>query len=268
MSQGISLRATQWAYDQEGLSATAKAVLMTFAIHANDRGYTWPGVDHIASRWGMDRKTVRRQIEVLLVRRLICRTKKRVGATGQVKVYRLPKGTYESGGKSTRFENNQSGDKAGRKSPISGGGFPPNNDNDRTKNKNHDELMILGTSVPISPAKRTPDLSSFFSEGDQNQKQPDQPVQSHIKWPEFAAWCRSKRGQPTEAGFWKWLRGQKPQWRNKVRKDYEEQGYVLDEKFFTDDEANQLGRANPELITKFRKAIKCEGKIKIIPTTP
>src|SRR4051794_26198870 len=99
MSQSINIRAFQWAYDQNDLSRTAKVVLMTFAIHANDQGYSYPSVEFIASRWGMDRDTVRRQIEVLLVRRLIYRTKKRRGATGQVKVYRLPRITYESGGK-------------------------------------------------------------------------------------------------------------------------------------------------------------------------
>jgi Holliday junction resolvasome RuvABC ATP-dependent DNA helicase subunit len=112
MSQSINFRALQWAYEQENLSVTAKAVLMTFAIHANERGYTWPGVDHIAFTWGMDRETVRRQIEALLVRRMIYHTKKRRGATGQVKVYRLPKITYESGGKSHPFENDESEGKA------------------------------------------------------------------------------------------------------------------------------------------------------------
>lgn len=266
MSQAINIRAVRWAYEQEGLSVTSKAVLLTFSMHANDRGYSWPSVERIASTWGMDRETVRRQIVALLVRRLICRTKKRVGTTGQVKVYRLPKITYESDCKSTRLQKDASGGKPRDKRWISGGKSTPNNDHDGTKNKNHYELVTVRTSVPTTPAKRSP-ASSFVFEGYQNQHQ-DQPVQSHIKWPEFAAWCRSKGGQPTEAGFWKWLCGQKPQWQNKVRKDYEQQGYVLDEKFFTADEANQLGRANPELITKFRKAIKCEGKIKIIPTTP
>jgi hypothetical protein len=126
MSQAINLRALRWAYEQEGLSVTSKAVLLTFAIHANDRGYSWPGVDHIASTWRMDRKTVRRQIEQLIASRKIFRTKKRCGYTGQVKVYRLPKITYESGGKSTRLHNEESVDKESLKSPISGGEFPPN----------------------------------------------------------------------------------------------------------------------------------------------
>src|SRR5262245_29052203 len=108
---------------------------MTFAMHANERGYTWPGVEHIASRWGMDRETVRRQIETLLVRRKIYRTKKRCGATGQVKVYRLPKNTYESSGKSHLFANDEGGGKARDKRGISRGKSAPNNGNNITRNK-------------------------------------------------------------------------------------------------------------------------------------
>ena len=97
--QSINIPAVQWAYAQKDLSVTAKAVLMTFAIHSDERGYSWPAVDRIASTWGMDRDTVRRQIDELLVRRLLRPTKKRCGSTKQVKVYRLPKNTYERGGK-------------------------------------------------------------------------------------------------------------------------------------------------------------------------
>jgi hypothetical protein len=103
--------------------------------------------------------------------------------------------------------------------------------------------------------------SDFVFESYQNQ---NQPVQSHVKWPEFTAWCRSKGGQPTEAGFWKWLCGQKPQWRNKVRKDFDETGYVLDGKFLTPDEANRLGTADPDQLVKFQPAVKRDGKIQII----
>ena len=262
MSQWMNLRALQWAYDQEGLGVTTKAVLTTFAIHADERGYSWPGVDHIASTWGMDRKTVRRQIEALLVRRMIRRTKKRCGSTGQVKVHRLPKITWGSGGKSTRLQNDESGDKAGRKSPIRGCKFPPNNDNDRTKNKYQDHACTRtrGTINAQAVALPTPG-SDFVFEGYQNQ---NQPAQSHVKWPEFAKWCRSKGGQPTEAGFCKWLCGQKPQWRNKVRRDFDETGYVLDGKFLTPDEANRLGTVDPGQLVKFQPAVRRDGKIQIV----
>jgi hypothetical protein len=81
MSQSVNIRALLWACQQDGLGVTAKAVLMTFAMHADERGYSWPGVERIASTWGMDRHTVRRQIGALLVERKILPTKKTRGST-------------------------------------------------------------------------------------------------------------------------------------------------------------------------------------------
>ena len=61
MSQSINLRALRWAYEEADLKLGARAVLMSFALHANEKGYTYPSLEFIADRWGMDRKTVRRQ---------------------------------------------------------------------------------------------------------------------------------------------------------------------------------------------------------------
>jgi len=251
MNQSINIPALQWAYEQDDLGATAKIVLLTFAIHANHQGYSYPGVEFIASRWGMDRDTVRRQIRVLLVRRLIYRTKKRCGATGQVKVYRLPKITWGSGGKST-----------------------PNNGIMEQKKKD-DELITLGTSVPAASDNASASSTSFsLSHQHQNQS-----ARNHIKWPEFVAYCASQKGKrtkdgrihdgiPTENGFWKWLLGQKPYWRDNVRPPDHIDGYVLDGKFFTAEEANRMGGENPELLTKFRKAIKRSDKTQVIDVPP
>ena len=261
IGQWINLHAIKWAYDQEGLPVTAKAVLMALAMHANERGYTWPGVERIASAWGMDRETVRRQIGALLVTRKIYPTKKRRGATGQVRVYRLPKIIWGSGGKCRSFGNDGSGGKAGDKRGISGGKSAPNNDNDITTNKYHDVIKALGNSIPFAPANGSPKSVCSFFEGHQNQ---NQPVQHHVKWLEFAAWCRSKGATPTESGFWKWLVGQKPQWRNKLKQSFDQTGYVLHGKFLTVEEANRMGRENPELLTQFRKATKIGDKIHVI----
>jgi pyocin large subunit-like protein len=93
--QAINLRALRWALEQEGMSTAEKAVLVSFAYHANERGYSWPSVDDIASTWQLHRTTVLRQIKALLVRHKLRATRKRVGMTRQGKVYRMPKSTYE-----------------------------------------------------------------------------------------------------------------------------------------------------------------------------
>jgi hypothetical protein len=273
--QSINLHAVRWAYAQEDLSAPAKAVLVTFAIHSNDRGYSWPGVDRIASTWRMHRDTVRRQIAVLLVRRLLHPTKKRCGETGQVKVYRLPKITYESGTKCHPFENDESEAKAPHKRRTSGTELGPNNGMMNKEHHHHDELITLGASIPATPSNASTS-SSFFVEG--HQKHQSQPSRDHIKWPEYAAYCisqKAKRGAdgrvhdgiPTEKGFWKWMCGQKPQWRNKRKQPDYIDGFMLNGKFLTPEEANRIGADNPRLLDEGRllPARKShDGKIVII----
>jgi len=49
-----------------------------------------------------------------------------------------------------------------------------------------------------------------------------------------------------------------------VKQTSEETGYTLDGKFFTDEQANQMGRENHDLLTKFRKAVNRDGKIQVV----
>jgi hypothetical protein len=132
----------------------------------------------------------------------------------------------------------------------------PLTDTDKPQTKNS-ELITLDNSTP-STSNNGKRQSDSLGEGYQNQ---NQPAQSHVKWPEFAEWCRAKGGRSTEKGFWKWLLGQKPQWRNRVKQVVEEPGYVLDGQFLTAEEANRRGVESPALLTRFRKAVKRGGKI-------
>jgi len=116
--------ALQWALDQDDLPTGTKAVLVTFAAHANEGGESWPSVQLIASKWKMDRDTVRAAVRHLIANKLITDTGKKAGTTGQVKVYRLPEG--ESGGRRHRFDEDEAGGEAGDKRRITGGEFAPN----------------------------------------------------------------------------------------------------------------------------------------------
>jgi hypothetical protein len=138
---------------------------------------------------------------------------------------------------------------------------PPNNDNNTTKNKNHDGCVTSSNSIPAISSDTEVGKSGFVFEDYQNH---NQPARSHVKFAEFAAWCRRNGGQPTEKGFGKWLCGQKPQWRNKVSKDFDAEGYELNGKFFTAEEANRMGREDYKLLAKFRRATKHGDKIHII----
>jgi hypothetical protein len=138
--------------------------------------------------------------------------------------------------------------------------------NDSDKPERARVETLLSNSTPAASTNGNQE-SGFCSERHQHHQ--NQPAQNHVKWPEFAAYCRSKLGRdgrpgrPTEKGFWTWLSKQKSQWRNKVRTNGEVTGYVLDGKFFTTEVANQMGRDDPNLIAKFRRAVKRNGKIKI-----
>ena len=136
-----------------------------------------------------------------------------------------------------------------------------NDDKKEKRRKKDDVLPTTCTSIPPTAAKANQPSSSFNSNVYQNQQSS---VQDHVKWREFVAWCRSEGGAPKETGFWKWLSGQKPQWRNKVGHNFEEDGIVLDGKFFTREEAHQLARRHPEMIKEFRRAVRRDGQIQIM----
>jgi hypothetical protein len=105
----MSWPALQWAFDCDKTETSAeRLVLLQFANHADDRGYTWPSVEFIGSVCHLHRDTVAGAIEALIAKKAVFRTKKRRGSTGQVKVYRMPKCTYESHLKTGTFEKGQS----------------------------------------------------------------------------------------------------------------------------------------------------------------
>jgi hypothetical protein len=142
----------------------------------------------------------------------------------------------------------------------------------KTKTTN-DVPIAKSNSIPASPTKVS--SSNFVVENHQHQKQPaTQPARDHIKWPEFVAWCEHQKGKrakdrihvhdgvPTEDGFWKWLLGQKPKWRNKVKPREYTDGFGLDGKFYTPAEAEQHGLANPHDIVRFVPARRmADGRI-------
>jgi hypothetical protein len=117
----------------------------------------------------------------------------------------------------------------------------------------------LRNSIPQAVAKVLAQSVSVFSGSYQN----------HIKWPEFATWCKSRpNGSPTAKGFDKWLLQQKPQWRNKVKAVSEDEpGYTHNGHFLTDFEADAQAKAHPEIITELKPAVRRpNGTVKTLAT--
>jgi hypothetical protein len=144
----MSWRAIDWAWERDVDSSPERLVLLMFANHADKHtGYTWPSVDLIASVCRLDRKTVRRAIAGLLVRHSIRPTKKRFGPTGQVRVYRMPKSTYERLPKTAGFKNIETVHIEARKSPISGRERDPNREPGTVNQERLGEKGALGNSL-------------------------------------------------------------------------------------------------------------------------
>ena len=78
MSQAVNIRALQWAMEQGDMPSSAKSVLMVLAMHADNKGYTWPSVSRIVSVSCLNPETVPRCVEALLVRRVIFPTNKQL----------------------------------------------------------------------------------------------------------------------------------------------------------------------------------------------
>jgi len=82
----MSFKAMAWAWDLEGLSCTKKLVLMGLANCTNDHtGVCFPSIDYLATKTGMDRKTVIKATAGLEKAGLITK----VSSVGRCNEYRL-----------------------------------------------------------------------------------------------------------------------------------------------------------------------------------
>jgi len=81
----------QWAWKQRAGSATAKAVLLALADHADARGVCWPGILELAGRLEMNRRTVQRSLKQLIAEGIIqCDGRRRADGSHSSNFYILP----------------------------------------------------------------------------------------------------------------------------------------------------------------------------------
>src|SRR5262245_49738904 len=138
----------------------------------------------------------------------------------------------------------------------------PQTNNDRRKErKNDDDNKAWGNSLAEGQEKAFPKSSFKVLEEVSLSARQVECARDHVKWREYAQWCRSKSGTPTEKGFWTWHSKQRPEWKNKVKVPSSELGYDLHGRFLTNEEAIALGQKDPSIICKLRPAKRENGEI-------
>lgn len=86
----MSIAALKWVFDDaDAPTAHAMLVLMVYANFANEHGRAYPSTETVAAKTRQNVKTVRAAIDALELADLLVDTGKRVGRTGNVKVYAL-----------------------------------------------------------------------------------------------------------------------------------------------------------------------------------
>lgn len=86
----MSFAATTWVFDHADIpNSQAFATLIVFASFANEHGRAYPATNTVAAKSRQNPKTVRAAIDVLEAVGLLVDTGRRVGETGNVKVYAL-----------------------------------------------------------------------------------------------------------------------------------------------------------------------------------
>ena len=253
--QAFNFRAMQWAWEQE-LPTREKIVLIEFAKHADAKGYTWPSLSHIAFTWSMKRDTVRRCTASLLEKQKLRFTKKRFEETGQVRVYRMPKPTWQSDPLRGHFKKQASDRKATHKWPISDPLQRQEQgimNNEQHQKKISDAKNTLGNSLAGLADQVIEASSVFFGKNHQHQYDPRQYPE---KWQDFCAWCYKidpVNCKPTYQGFRTWMAKQTPYWRNHTKAVSEDFTYTLNGKSYTSSQASRMMLDDSSLFYKFKR---------------
>lgn len=79
----VSIEAVVWAFRQQGLSPTAKLVLVSLAEHCTSGGECWPAQGRLAAACGLARETINRHLRALATAGLIV-AEQRINGIGQL----------------------------------------------------------------------------------------------------------------------------------------------------------------------------------------
>jgi hypothetical protein len=147
----MSIQALGWAFDQKEISSGKKFVLIALANYAGDTGLAYPSVHTICELTQQHDETVRKALADLVTEKVIKDTGKRVGATQQVKVYRLPEATWKM--KTPENRSLTEGDVKAPRKPRQRPGKDPEKAGANLKPETVNQEPGIGASaLPVTPA--------------------------------------------------------------------------------------------------------------------
>jgi hypothetical protein len=267
----MSWQAQKWAWRQNIRPASVKFVLLAYADHANDDGYSWPSKELIASDTGLDIKTVAGALGAILVRRVLTRAKTRSGKTGRVLGLRFPKSCRVITPKTVGLKRTPNPPAILQQSSSN-----PTNLGSVTRNQEpgtNPEKRAEGSSLPsLGNGPLAGSLTSFLDSFSSSSKEeiqeptwhdeirgmyPGTTVDKDLK--QIEEWARKKRKKFTRDLALNALR------RNPPKKPGQHDGYVYHGKFIGNREANAFALKNPELLLNAKRAIRhVGGRIEIL----
>lgn len=87
----MSIKALQWAWEQNVPNSSRKLVLLALADRANDDGECWPGIASLSEKCSISRSTLIRAVEDLEEQGLLEVTNRPGDGSGRMtNLYRLP----------------------------------------------------------------------------------------------------------------------------------------------------------------------------------
>jgi len=134
----VSIECLNFAIQAKTTRAADKLVLMLLANYAGEGGLAFPCIERLTIDSCLDRKTVLAAIKRLLAAGLITDTKKRIGRTDSVKIYKVNVSSPKNGTDST-----QSSTVFGRKQSQKRTGSSPKNGTENHQLTNKDPLDLL-----------------------------------------------------------------------------------------------------------------------------
>ena len=85
----MSLLALAWVFETEIKPATCKLVMLAMADHVDENGFCYPSINALIAKTSLERKTIIETLARLEKMGLLIDTRKRIGVTGRIKVWRI-----------------------------------------------------------------------------------------------------------------------------------------------------------------------------------